>query len=187
MGGDFAVASPPPRGLTWREIEKILVRPRAAELAGWLFTTVGIVTMVVQGLLIVPLRKRCGEINLILAGTLFMTTSLVLIPLPRLVVYEFLAMALISIGNGIAGPVITSLVSQLAPEMERGEILGVFQSASSLGRIIGPFFGGQLFEHISDSAPYFTGAAIMFLSLLLALRLRDLPALRGIAHVAVES
>jgi MFS family permease len=79
---------------------------------------------------------------------------------------------LIAIGNGISAPILTALVSLLAPESERGEIIGVFQSTQSLSRILGPQIGGLLFGFISPSAPYFVGAAIMMLSFFVALGLR---------------
>ncbi len=60
----------------------------------------------------------------------------------------------------------------LAPESERGEIIGVFQSTQSFSRIIGPQIGGILFGVISPAAPYFVGAAIMMISFYVAMGLR---------------
>jgi DHA1 family tetracycline resistance protein-like MFS transporter len=81
-------------------------------------------------------------------------------------------MMLLAFGNSIATPILTALVSELSPENERGELIGVFQSIGSLGRIIGPNVGGQLFNVFSAGAPYFAGAGIMFFSFLIALQLR---------------
>jgi MFS family permease len=172
MGGDFNyTAHPAPEGYTWREIEKTLVSPRATRLAAWIFACIGIIALVVQGGLIGPLKKRFGELNLIVAGTVIMAIGLALIPLPKTVFGEFPVMVLLAFGNSISGPILTALVSELAPEHERGEVIGVYQSVSSLGRIIGPNVGGTLFTTFSAGAPYIAGACIMLFSFGLALRL----------------
>ena len=100
--------------------------------------------------------------------------ALALVPLPDAVLGQFPGAALMAIGNGISAPILTAMVSLFAPEDERGEIIGVFQSTQSLSRILGPQIGGILFGLISPSAPYFVGAAIMMISFVVALGLRDL-------------
>jgi MFS family permease len=173
MGGDFNLAGQPaPEGSSWREIEKALVRPRSAQLAAWIFAVIGLTALVTQGGLIGPIKKRIGEVNMVLAGTLLMAIGLALVPLPKSIMGEYPVMMLLAFGNSIATPVLTALVSELSPENERGEIIGVFQSIGSLGRIIGPNVGGQMFNFFSAGAPYFAGAGIMFLSFLIALQLR---------------
>jgi DHA1 family tetracycline resistance protein-like MFS transporter len=128
---------------------------------------------------------------MVLAGTFVMTISLALIPLPSGFYGEFPIMALLAAGNSVAMPVLTALASELAPETERGEILGVFQSVQSLGRIFGPLAGGQLFQYFSPNAPYWVGSAIMFVSFLFALRLRGASPRQNETHgpqpVTVES
>ncbi len=178
MGGDFPRADSPLFGkapapdLSWRRVEQVLVQPRAAQLVNWIFTTIGIVALLVQGGLIGPLKKRFGEINLVIYGTLMMALALALVPMPQHFIWQFPIAALIAIGNGVSAPVMTALVSLLSPEAVRGEIIGVFQSTQSLGRIIGPILGGLLFEYVSPGAPYFAGGAIMLLAFFITLKLR---------------
>jgi MFS family permease len=191
MGGDFTyTAQPAPEGTSWRAIEKALVRPRSAQLAAWVFAVIGLTALVTQGGLIGPIKKRIGEVNMVLAGTLLMAIGLAMVPFPKSVMGEFPVMAFLAFGNSIATPVLTALVSELSPENERGEIIGVFQSIGSLGRIIGPNVGGQLFNAISAGAPYFAGAVIMLFSFVIALRLRSfaktLPALAGAGEPTTE-
>jgi len=178
MGGDFSLQQAPPEGLSWRQIEKLLVRPRAAQLAAWIFASIGIVSLLVQGGLIGPLKKRFGEVPLILAGTLLMAIGLALVPFPQSIYGAFPVMALLAFGNSMATPILTALVSELSPEHERGEMIGVFQSIGSLGRIFGPNVGGTLFGLFGAGAPYFVGGAIMMVSFVFALSLR-----RAISHL----
>lgn len=174
IGGDFTlpgVPAPAPN-LSWRHVEQLLVQPRAARLVNWLFTTIGVLAIIVQGGLIRPLKKHVGDVPLIITGTFIMALALALVPMPNHFVWQFPIAALLAIGNSISAPVLTAMVSLLSPEAERGEIIGVFQSTQSLGRIIGPTMGGLLFNSVSVQAPYFAGGAIMFVSCLLALGLR---------------
>jgi MFS family permease len=181
MGGDFDYAGyPAPADFSWRHIEKTLVRPRASRLAAILFAGIGIVALLVQGGLIGPLKKRFGEIKMVLAGTLLMALGLALVPLHKMLPAEFSVMALLAFGNSIATPILTALVSELSPENERGEVMGVFQSVASLGRIIGPNVGGLFFHFFSSGAPYWAGAVIMSIAFMFALRLKDaLPSNEG--------
>lgn len=174
MGGDFAPKDlAAPEGTTWRRVEKELVRPNATRIAAWIFAAIGITALVVQGGLIGPLKKRFGEINLVWMGTLLMALGLAIVPIPKNILGEFPVMVLLAFGNSIANPVLTALVSELAPEEERGEIIGVFQSVASLGRIIGPNVGGILFTMFNPGAPYWGGALIMLVSCLMAMRLKS--------------
>ena len=85
---------------------------------------------------------------------------------------QYLACGILTLGNGLATPVLTSLISQYAPENERGELLGIYQSTQSLGRIVGPNLGGTLFNFIAAGAPFVAGGIIMLGAFALAIRLR---------------
>ncbi|HEX8465936.1 MAG TPA: MFS transporter [Abditibacterium sp.] len=182
MGGDFGLKSTPaPAGYSWRHIEKLIVRPETARQVGTIFGIIGLLSLVVQGGLIRPLQKRVSEVSLVLAGTLIMAIGLVSTAamqelLPGVMWGQYLAACILTLGNGLATPVLTSLVSQLAPDNERGEILGVFQSVQSLGRIVGPNLGGFLFGAVASGAPFVAGGAIMMVSFFLAFRLRGVVA-----------
>ena len=131
LGGDFTLDRPAPPGLTWRQIEKVLVRYETTDMVKWIFTTIGILALIVQGGLIRPLKNRFSDVNLILFGTAMIAIALALVPLPIHFWGQFPSAAMIAIGNGISAPILTALVSMLAPENERGEIIGVFQSTQS--------------------------------------------------------
>lgn len=178
MGGDFnppqvSGVAPPP-GLTWREIEKILVQPRASQMVGYLFTLLGLTSLVIQGACINPLKKRFGDISLVIAGIGLLTIGLALVPVPGTFLGQFPVAALTAIGNGISAPILTALVSVLSPEAERGETIGVFQSMQSLGRIIGPVIGGTLFDTGAIASPYWVGAAIMAVAFVMCLNLKNI-------------
>ena len=179
LGGDFNFnAATPPDGLSWREVEKLIVRPESARLIGYIFGVIGVLSLIVQGGLIRPLQKRFGEVPLVLAGTLIMAFGLVSVAvvegiIPGVIWGQYLACGILTLGNGIATPVLTSLVSQYVPENERGSLLGIYQSTQSLGRIVGPNLGGVLFNFIASGAPFVAGGIIMLGAFFLAFRLRS--------------
>ena len=178
LGGDFTFnGATSPDGLSWREVEKLIVRPESARLIGYIFGVIGILSLIVQGGLIRPLQKVFGEVTLVMAGTLIMAFGLVSVALiegviPHVIWGQYLACGILTLGNGIATPVLTSLISQYAPENERGELLGIYQSTQSLGRIVGPNLGGVLFGSIAAGAPFVAGGVIMLGAFALAFRLR---------------
>ena len=178
LGGDFTFnGATSPAGLSWREVEKLIVRPESARLIGYIFGVIGILSLIVQGGLIRPLQKMFGEIPLVLAGTFIMAIGLMSVAvieqiIPHIIWGQYLACGILTLGNGIATPVLTSLISQYAPENERGELLGIYQSTQSLGRIVGPNLGGVLFGSIAAGAPFIAGGIIMLGAGALAFRLR---------------
>ncbi|HJQ33058.1 MAG TPA: MFS transporter [Pyrinomonadaceae bacterium] len=154
---------------------------------GWIFAFVGVVGALIQGGLIGRLVKAFGELPLVIAGALFFTASLVLIPLtgPHTGTVTLLALgALFALGNGLATPSLTSLASKSAGAGEQGGVLGVTQSVASLARAVGPLVSAALIysavatqghdgkpHNMSDAsvaATFWTAAAIMFVAFLLA-------------------
>ncbi len=184
-GGDYngpqgvaaRTTTAPPDGLSWRHVEKLLVRPASAQVVGRIFGVIGILSLLIQGGLMRTLPQKVGEVPLVIAGTVIMALGLLSVALvakilPHQVWGQYLACAILTLGNGISTPVLTSLVSQFSPEQERGEVLGVFQSTQSLGRIVGPNMGGIAFTYFAAGAPFVLGAAIMLVAAVMALQLR---------------
>jgi len=179
LGGDYLGPGnvPSPEGYSWRHVEKLLVRPESARLVGQIFGVIGVLSLLIQGGLMRTLPKRVGEVPLVIIGTFIMAMGLFSISFasviaPQNVWGQFITAAILTLGNGLSTPVLTSLVSQLSPEHERGEVLGVYQSTQSLGRILGPNLGGFVFGAIGSRAPFIFGGAIMLLATALATRLR---------------
>ena len=145
-----------------------------AREAGWLLAFMGIVMVLIQGGLIGKLSKRFGEARLIATGVVLMALGLALFAIAPKVGLLFLALSLLAIGNGITNPSLSSLASKGAAADSRGATMGVYHSAASLARVIGPPVAGILYDRVGMTAPFFAGAVIMmfafgpnFLSVLL--------------------
>jgi DHA1 family tetracycline resistance protein-like MFS transporter len=143
---------------------------------GLLFAVVGILSVIMQGGAIGRLTKMLGETKLLIAGLAIMTIGLVIAGLAEVPAHAYLAAVFLSVGSAVTNPTLTTLSSFEASEDERGAVLGVVQSAASLGRVAGPALGGPLYAAIAQSAPFLVGAAIAILStVLIALALKGHP------------
>ena len=112
-------------------------------------------SIICQGLLFGKLEKRFGESPLVIVGCIIMTITLFVIPFvgPETggLVALLLIGAFLSIGNSLASPALTSLVSRISSEEEQGKALGIMQSGASLARAIAPMIGGVLLNNALGS------------------------------------
>jgi MFS transporter, DHA1 family, tetracycline resistance protein len=147
---------------------------------GYLFAFVGVIAIIGQGLLFNRLVQKFGESPLIVAGCLMMVASLFAVPIVGPAVGGLTALlvgtAVLSFGNALASPGLTSLASKTASENDQGRTLGIMQSGASLARVIGPVLGGLLLNNavnlIDDFTLYrtfWTAAAIMFVAFLVSI------------------
>lgn len=137
----------------------------------WLFTFVGFVMVMVQGGFVGRAAKRSGEKSLILAGSLLVAVGFMLTVLLHQVWGLYLAMGVIACGISINNPSNQSMLSKLANPSETGGVLGVGQSLSTLGRILGPMAGGAAYQYLNVESPYYLGSVCMMVVFAMALRL----------------
>lgn len=79
-----------------------------------------------------------------------------------------LALALQGLGNGLALPGVSGLISVNTDPYSQGKALGLNSSAQSLGRLIGPALGTLLYRLNSD-LPFEVGASLLAVALVLFL------------------
>lgn len=132
---------------------------------GATFAIIGIFGIIVQGMLIGKLVKRFGDANLVKFGSMLCALGLVFIFLAPNTMFLITSTIVFMIGNSLMGPTSSSLVTKQSTEGQ-GAALGLFQSFSSLGRILGPVVGGGLYE-LSMGLPYISGAVLLLLMVLI--------------------
>ncbi|CAN5619731.1 tetracycline resistance MFS efflux pump [soil metagenome] len=137
----------------------------------YLFAYIGVLITLVQGALVGPLVRRLGERRLAVAGSATLAVGLVAIPAAPSIPWLAVALALLALGQGTTIPAISALISRAAPPGQQGRLLGVSQSLSALGRVLGPVLGGLVFARISIGAPYVGGGLVAILALLLLTRI----------------
>ncbi|MBX9691514.1 MAG: MFS transporter, partial [Cyanobacteria bacterium] len=126
-----------------------------------MFTYIGVLMVIVQGGLIHRLVKKYGEKRLITAGTALIAIGLALTAFTDNIVTLYIDLAILAVGTGINTPANQAILSKLAPKATVGGVMGVGQSLSTLGRILGPAVGCFAFQNIGMSSPYTLGAVVM--------------------------
>lgn len=112
---------------------------------GYLFAWHGLITALVQGLLIRRWIARWGETWLIVAGFACSSLALFLIPWFHSVTPFICAITLNSLAVSLNRPTTFGLISRYAPPERQGELLGVSQSMGGMARIVSPLFCMVLF------------------------------------------
>ena len=128
---------------------------------GYLFAFIGVVLALVQGVLVGRVVRRVKEHRVIPAAVALIGISIAALPFAYEVPALLLIVGTLAVGMGLYSPAMSSMVSRLSDVDEQGGVLGIAQSMASLGRIVGPAWGGFLFDRFGMSFPYFSGAAIM--------------------------
>jgi MFS transporter, DHA1 family, tetracycline resistance protein len=136
---------------------------------GYIFTYVGVLLALMQGGGIGPLTKRFGEERLLLGGLGLIALGLLVLPAAAGLALLIVSMSLLAFGMGAMQPSLNSLISRRAGPGEQGEVLGVAQSVSSLSRVVGPAVAGVLFSGLGASSPFWWGAVLVVLALIVGL------------------
>ena len=127
------------------------------------FTTVGVLRVLFQGLLITPLLKLIGEDKILGAGILILVATFSILIFTTNYWIAFLPMALLSIGTGVVRPVLISKVSKSVKREDTGSVMGVNNSLSSIAMIITPILGGFFIEYLPSQILPASSAVIFIL------------------------
>jgi DHA1 family multidrug resistance protein-like MFS transporter len=134
---------------------------------GWILTVVGIVTALTQGLLTGPLTKRWGEAAVIKVTLLASALTFGLLLTADNLATVLLTTGLFTLPNALLRPAVLALTSKHAGARQ-GVAMGLSNSFSNLGRIVGPIWAGLAFD-VNHSYPYLSGAVIMAVGFVISL------------------
>lgn len=141
----------------------------------FLFVYLGIVSALAQGGVVGPLVRRIGERRTALLGLGSVAAGLALTALAPSWPVLFAALGLLALGQGIASPTVSSLISRLGGPGEQGRVLGIYQSLSALGRAAGPVAGGVALAHVGLAAPFLTASIVTVAAALVLLAIAGGP------------
>jgi len=134
---------------------------------GTIWMLMGVILIIAQGVLVGPLTKKLGDHNLIKIGLLGGAISFVLVALAVDYITTMLALGCFILALALIGPALNSHISNFAGE-NQGTIMGLNSATNSLGRVVGPLWGGYIYD-INIEYPFFSGAATLLLGLLVSL------------------
>jgi MFS transporter, DHA1 family, tetracycline resistance protein len=130
------------------------------------FAYIGFIAVVMQAVVVRRLTRYFSDRRLAAVGIAIMSVGFLATAWASDMFSLYLACTLTPVGSGLTTPTLTSLLSKLVSSREQGWALGASQSAASLARIVGPVWAGLVYDHISQGAPYWTGAGWMLVTLL---------------------
>lgn len=139
-----------------------------ATAAGLVMTTVGVVDILVQGVLVGKLLPIFGDIKLGIGSLILVAASYVLIGTVALVASPILLLVGVVLFAGAGGLVenaLRGLLSRQAGPSQQGLVSGASQSMQSLAMILGPLLGGLLYVQVGHAVPYWSGALIIVLAI----------------------
>jgi MFS family permease len=145
---------------------------RPIDLA-YLFLFMGVIVASIQGMLIGRFARRVGEKALIAVGASSFTVGFLLVPSIFQVSLLYAVAFFIAIGQGLTYPSLTSLVSKLAPEGDRGSMLGLAIAVGSLARFLGPILSGFLYDRAGARGAFYGAAIMTLLALGIAISIRQ--------------
>lgn len=134
---------------------------------GIVLTLVGAVDIASQGYLTGKLLPRWGEKTLAIVGLIITALGLVLVGLVAFLpaaVLLYVAVIIYTLGDGLFEPAMSGLIANATEPQKQGRVQGANQSLQSIARTIAPLIAGLLYG-FGAYLPYFTGAAIMMITL----------------------
>lgn len=97
------------------------------------------------------LSDRIGRKKLFVAGGSFAFVATILIPTTWSLVIVVLLLGVRSMAFQVASPALRALQADIVPENVRGRLIGVLESMSAMGAVVGAPIGGILFDHFYGS------------------------------------
>jgi MFS family permease len=137
---------------------------------GFAFLAIGSGGLIAQLVLIGPLVARYGEARVIVMGLGVLALSMLLQPLIRLPVSGVALMGLLMTGHSLAFPAAGALLSRNIPADRQGGTMGLLMASNAVGRIVVPPLFGLIYARVGHDAPWFVGAAMIGLVVLVALQ-----------------
>jgi MFS family permease len=127
--------------------------------------------ILVQGGIVRRLARPVGEKRLAIIGIGCGIAAFLLLAVALRLGLFFAALAIMATSIGLVSPTLSALVSLYTEEAEQGAALGVFRSAGSLARAIGPLVAAFVYFAYGSQSAYLFGTLIVVAPFLLALNL----------------
>ncbi len=138
---------------------------------GGMFVFIGLILVLVQGGIVRRLASPVGEKRLALAGIASGVAAFLALAMALQLGLFFGALALMALSIGLVSPTLSALVSLYSSESDQGSNLGIFRSAGSLARAIGPLMAAIVYFTYGSQSAYLFGAIVVIIPLVMTLKL----------------
>ncbi len=132
-----------------------------------LWTINGLMILALQPIVSPLIRRWQNKIKLQLAfGIIVMMISFIVILFAENFTMFAVSMIIITVGEVFVWPAVPTIASQLAPEGRDGFYQGIVNSASTLGKMIGPFIGGIVVDQSGMPALIFILCVLFIIAII---------------------
>ncbi|MBL8545410.1 MAG: MFS transporter [Hyphomonadaceae bacterium] len=136
---------------------------------GWTLAALGVGAVLLQGGGAGRAARILGERMTLLIGLALFAAGFAGLAVSHTAQTMAASLTALVIGIGLATPALNALIAAQAAEGERGEVMGLSQSASALGRVAGPLGAGVLFDQLGSGAPFAVAAVLIIAALFVTL------------------
>ena len=148
---------------------------------------VGVCSIVISSWIVPAMASRLGERRTLYIGQLFGALGMVLAGVAPTSGFFFLSIPVMMMWT-VSTPAAQGMMTRRVGESEQGELQGAISSLCSLAWILGPGLFTYIFAYFIDQkngwnlpgAPWYLGAFLLFVAMILATRIPRLPAVAGI-------
>ena len=132
-----------------------------------LWTINGLMILLLQPIVSPLIRRWQNQIKLQLGfGIIVMMLSFIIILFAESFTMFAASMIILTIGEVFVWPAVPTIASQLAPEGRDGFYQGIVNSASTLGKMMGPFIGGIVVDQSGIPALIFILCALFIIAII---------------------
>ena len=110
------------------------------------------------------LADRVNRKSLLIGGGLFSAVGYFYLVQTGTIAEIFVARMVVSMGRALAMPAVTAIIAKEGRELGSGSTVGVFNTAMSIGQIIGPVFSGFLLDAYGMGSVFYFSGFISILS-----------------------
>jgi len=139
---------------------------------GLFFMYTGALGVVMRAVILGRVIDALGEVRVMRLGALSLAAGLALTPLPTSIPILAVVIALVPIGTALLFPATTALVTHLAPDQERGQVLGVQQTFGGITRVIAPIWATAAFQALGIAVPFYVAGIVVGGVVILTWRVR---------------
>jgi MFS family permease len=140
---------------------------------GYFFVYVGLISVVTRALVLGKMVDLFGEAKLSRFGMVLLAVGLSTMPLSPTIPVLAISVALVPLGMAFTFPCVTSLLSQVVPQHERGLYMGVQQTFGGMARVLGPIYAGLAYDYLGHGVPFYTAGLIVLFTITLGLGMEN--------------
>jgi len=133
------------------------------------FTAAAVVSAFAQTVLTGRLSNRFGQATMLAIGMAITVVCTGLQPLSPVGWVTVVLMATMSLGQSVAFPNASAMISRTTDPDRQGQMLGLNNASGALARVLGPMAALNLFSSVNHNAPFIAGAAVVLPAIVLAI------------------